>query len=151
MESVTYTVVYTGTAIQPDEPEPTGPFAGFSAHPLIILVPALLLLLLIALAVLLFLRRKNVYVYRPGEKPRDYEVIAKFRVAPESPSVDLSTLEPYPTGTVAIELKRPLTKKLVGREFTVQCKAGAHTYTVLQERPSDWHEFEPNELQEVPL
>lgn len=151
VESVTYTVIYTGTAIEPEAPVPTGPFAGVSAHPAAAAALAALLLLLAAWAVFLFLRRKNVYVYRPGEKPRDYEVIARFRVSPESPSIDLSALEPYPTGTVAVEVKRPLAKKLVGREFTVQCKTGAHTYTILQERPGDWHEFDPNDLQEVPL
>ena len=151
VESVTYTVVYTGTAIQPEEPVPTGPFAGMSANPFAIIAPVVLFLALAALAAFLFLRRKNVYVYRPGEKPRDYEVIAKFRVAPETPSINLSALEPYPTGTVAVEIKRPLAKKLVGKQFIVHCKAGAYTYTVLQERPGDWHEFDPNDLQEVPL
>lgn len=149
LESITYTVVYTGAAIEPDITG--GPFAGLSAHPVLALTAVVPFLLLSGLAVFLFLRRKNVYIYRPGDKPRDYEVIAKFRVTPERPSIDLSVLEPYPTGIVAVELKRPLAKKLVGKEFTILCRGGPYTYTVLQERSGDWHEFDPNALQEVPL
>jgi len=109
--------------------------------------------LLIGLLIFLFLRRKNVYVYVPGDKPRDYKLIAKYRVDAKYPSINLCEVDPYPTGTVAIELKRSLAKKLEGKEFHVHCAKGAHTYTVLQSKPGDWHEFDVDTLatiEEVP-
>lgn len=149
IESITYTVVYTGTAIQPEAPEG---FVFMTDHILwgaVILLP----LLLIGLLIFLFLRRKNVYVYVPGDRPRDYKLIAKFRVDAKYPSINLCDVAPYPTGTVAIELKRSLAKKLEGKEFHVHCANGAHTYTVLQSNPGDWHEFDVDTLatiEEVP-
>lgn len=149
IESITYTVVYTGTAIQPEAPEG---FVFMTDHILwgaVILLP----LLLIGLPIFLFLRRKNVYVYVPGDRPRDYKLIAKFRVDAKYPSINLCDVAPYPTGTVAIELKRSLAKKLEGKKFHVHCANGAHTYTVLQSNPGDWHEFDVDTLatiEEVP-
>lgn len=149
IESITYTVVYTGTAIQSEVPE------GFMFTTDHILWGAVILLalLLIGLLVFLFLRRKNVYVYVPGDNPRDYKLIAKFRVDAKYPSINLCDVDPYPTGTVAIELKRSLAKKLEGKEFHIHCANGAHTYTVLQSNPGDWHEFDVDTLatiEEVP-
>ncbi len=145
IESVTYTVVYTGEPIMPAEPEPetyTNPLLALSGSPLFAIGAVMLLCLLAALGVLLFRQRKNVLVYIPGDKPRDYKLIAKFRAEARYPSIDLREVEPYPTGTVAIELKHALAKELVGKEFSVQCKNGVHSYTVLQADSGDWHEFD---------
>ena len=152
IKNITYTVVYTGTEILPETPEEP---AGFKLTSEQVLMAAVILLsvLLIGLLIFLFLRRKNVYVYVPGEKPRDYKLIAKYRVDAKYPSINLCEVDPYPTGTVAIELKRPLAKKLEGKEFHVHCAKGAHTYTVLQNKPGDWHEFDVDTLatiEEVP-
>lgn len=149
IESITYTVVYTGTAIQSEVPE------GFMFTTDHILWGAVILLalLLIGLLFFLFLRRKNVYVYVPGDNPRDYKLIAKFRVDAKYPSINLCDVDPYPTGTVAIELKRSLAKKLEGKEFHIHCANGAHTYTVLQSNLGDWYEFDVDTLatiEEVP-
>lgn len=145
IESITYTVVYTGEPIMPVEPEPepnTNPLLALSGSPLFAIGAVMLLCLLAALGVLLFRQRKNVLVYIPGDKPRDYKLIAKFRAEARYPSIDLREVDPYPTGTVAIELKRALAKELVGKEFSVQCKNGVHSYTVLQADSGDWHEFD---------
>ena len=145
IESITYTVVYIGEPILPVEPEPepnTNPLLALSGSPLVAIGAVMLLCLLAALGVLLFRQRKNVLVYIPGDKPRDYKLIAKFRAEARYPSIDLREVEPYPTGTVAIELKRALAKELVGKEFSVQCKNGVHSYTVLQADSGDWHEFD---------
>lgn len=145
IESITYTVVFTGEPVIPEEPEPepgADPLRTLSGSPLFAIGGAMLLCLLAALGVLLFRQRKNVLVYIPGDKPRDYKLIAKFRAEARYPSIDLRETEPYPTGTVAIELKRALAKELVGREFSVQCKNGVHSYTVLQADSGDWHEFD---------
>lgn len=147
IESITYTVVYTGSAIEPEAP--AGKVGILSGQAAAIAIAVLPVLLLAGLGGLLFLRRKNVYVYRPGEKPRDYEVIGKFRTSPESATIDLGQLKSRPTGTVAIELKGALAKKLVGKEFTVLCENGAYTYTVPDSRPGSWHEFDVDTLQEV--
>lgn len=145
IESITYTVVYTGEPILPVEPEPepdANPLLALSGSPLFAIGAVMLLCLLTALGVLLFRQRKNVLVYIPGDKPRDYKLIAKFRAEARYPSIDLREVEPYPTGTVAIELKRALAKELVGKEFSVQCKNGVHSYTVFQADSGDWHEFD---------
>ena len=145
IESITYTVVFTGEPVVPEEPEPepgVNPLRAFSGSPLVAIGAAMLLCLVAALGVLLFRQRKNVLVYIPGDKPRDYKLIAKFRAEARYPSIDLRETEPYPTGTVAIELKRALAKELVGKEFSVQCKNGVHSYTVLQADSGDWHEFD---------
>lgn len=145
IESVTYTVVYTGEPIMPEEPEPepdANPLFALSDSPLFAIGAVMLLCLLAALGVLLFRQRKNVLVYIPGDKPRDYKLIAKFRTEARYAGIDLREVEPYPSGTVAIELKRTLAKELVGKEFSVQCKNGVHSYTVLQADCGDWHEFD---------
>ncbi len=156
VDSITYTVIYTGAEIVPPEPEPTGPvkeqggiLPGGSI--VYVLVPVLLLLLLAALAgggVYLYLHRKNVYVYVPGDKPRDYRLIAKFRVEAGSPEVDIRNTVPYPEDVIAVEIKRSLAKKLVGQAFTVHHRTADYTYTVLRDHPADWHEFDPTEEKE---
>ena len=98
----------------------------------------------------LYLHRKNVYIYVPGDRPRDYRLIAKYRVEPQRPEVDITGLDPYPESIVAVEIKRPLTKKLLGQNFTVRHRTACCTYTVLQDRPGDWHEFDPSEEKEEP-
>lgn len=165
IESITYTVIYAGTEIVPEEPEPlpvdgdsdgngipdadeNSP-SGLAGSPLIIIGLLMLLLLLGILGVLLFLRRKNVYVYVPGDKPRDYKLIAKFRADLKYPNINLCEVEPYPTGTVAIELKRSLAKDLEGKEFQVHCQSGVHGYIVLQGDSDDWHEFDVETLQPI--
>ena len=111
----------------------------------------LLVLLLAALAGAggyLFLHRKNVYVYIPGDRPRDYKLIAKFRAEPQRPEIDITGLDPYPESIIAVEIKRPLAKKLLGQTFTVHHRGADYAYTVLQDRPGDWHEFDPTEEKE---
>ena len=156
IESITYTVVYTGTEIAPAEPEPTPDAedatekeSSFSLGPLLGIGGVMILVLLAALAILLFLRRKNAFVYVPGDKPRDYKLIGKFRVDTRYPGIDLRELEPYPSGTVAIELKRSIAKELVGTEFTAECKSGSYCYTVTQSESDDWHEFDIDTLQPI--
>jgi len=148
VESVTYTVVYVGTEIvEAAEPVRGGIILGGAGNAggiLLTLLGVLLAAVLIAGGVYLFLHRKNVYVYIPGDRPRDYKLVAKFRVEPQQPEVDITSLDPYPEGSVAVELKRPLAKKLVGQTFTVRHRNGNHAYTVLQDRPGDWHEFDPS-------
>jgi len=162
IESVTYTVVYTGTEIVPEEPTPLPadidkdgngipdaeekPFAGLAASPLLAIGGLMLLGLAAGAGVLLFTRQKNVYVYIPGDRPRDYKLVAKFRADVKYPSIDLREVEPYPTGVVAVEVKRSLAKELVGQDFTVQCQEGNYIYTVLREDGDDWHEFNADTL-----
>ena len=151
VDSITYTVVYVGTEIVLEEPEPVEPPAPSFAPPMGLISGVLLAMALAALAgggVFLFLRRKNVYVYVPGDKPRDYRLIAKFRVEADNPEVDIRNTMPYPEGVIAVEIKRPLAKKLVGQAFTVHCRAADHTYTVLRDSPADWHEFDPTQEKE---
>lgn len=141
VDSITYTVVYVG-----EETNPTAlstPAAISTPRRIITVVLCLIPLLLLAgLGVFLFRRRKNVYVYVPGDRPRDYRLVAKYRVEPEKPEIDISDLEPYPEGIVAVEIKRPLAKKLLGQNFTVRHRTACCTYTVLQDRPGDWREFD---------
>ena len=157
VENITYTVVYVGSEIVPAEPEPSesaeqGALGTMSfAIPLAIGSIILLIALLAGLAalgIILFRRRKNVYIYVPGDRPRDYRLIAKFRAEPDSPEVDIRNVVPYPDTAIAVELKRPLAKELVGQTFTIHHRAGDHTYTVQRERPADWHEFDPTEEKE---
>lgn len=141
VDSITYTVVYVG-----EETSSTAlstPAATSTPRRIITVVLCLIPLLLLAgLGVFLFRRRKNVYVYVPGDRPRDYRLVAKYRVEPEKPEIDISDLEPYPEGIVAVEIKRPLAKKLLGQNFTVRHRTACCTYTVLQDRPGDWREFD---------
>ncbi len=52
--------------------------------------------------------QKNVYVYVPDSKPREYRLIAKFRVEPDSevPAIDAGALTLNPGDTVAVEVKK---------------------------------------------
>ena len=151
IESVTYTVVYTGAETLPAEGENpssngTNPFAALAGSPLLPIGGFMLLALAAGFGVLLFTRRKNVYVYIPGDRPRDYKLIAKFRADAKYPNIDLRQTEPYPTGVVAIEVKRSLAKELVGQNFTVQCQEGDYVYAVLRGDGDDWHEFNVDTL-----
>lgn len=157
VDNITYTVVYVGTEIVPETPQPTEQPVGergglFSVSNAAAIGGTLLLVLLLAAlagaGVYLFLHRKNVYIYVPGEQPRDYKLIAKFRVESPQPEVDITGLDPYPESIIAVEIKRPLAKKLLGQTFTVHHRASSHAYTVLQDRPGDWHEFDPSEEKE---
>lgn len=151
VDRITYTVVYVGTEIQqPTEPEePSNPPLEFNAAAVVgVLLLALLIAALAGLGVYFFLHRKNVYIYVPGDRPRDYKLVAKFRVEPQKPEVDIGGLDPYPEGIIAVEIKRPLAKKLLGQTFTVHHRTGDDIYTVLQDRPGDWHEFDPAEEKE---
>ena len=141
VDSITYTVVYVGEETKPAAI--SGSAAAATPRRIITAVLWLIPLLLLAgLGVFLFQRRKNVYVYVPGDRPRDYRLVAKYRVEPEKPEIDISDLEPYPEGIVAVEIKRPLAKKLLGQNFTVRHRTACCTYTVLQDRPGDWREFD---------
>ncbi|WP_302619554.1 hypothetical protein [uncultured Oscillibacter sp.] len=141
VDSITYTVVYVGEETTPAAI--SGSAAAATPRRIITAVLCLIPLLLLAgLGVFLFQRRKNVYVYVPGDRPRDYRLVAKYRVEPEKPEIDISDLEPYPEGIVAVEIKRPLAKKLLGQNFTVRHRTACCTYTVLQDRPGDWREFD---------
>ena len=155
IESITYTVVYVGTEIVSEPPQPTapvkqgGPLSGGNAAT--IGGTLLVIALLAALAGggrWLYLHRKNVYIYVPGDKPRDYKLIAKFRAEPQRPEVDITGLAPYPDSIIAVEIKRPLAKKQLGQTFTVHHRSADYAYTVLQDRPGDWHEFDPSEEKE---
>lgn len=156
IESITYIVVYVGEEIVPAEPEPApgadtdkDSDSSFSAAPLLAIGGVMLLVVLAGLGVLLFLRRKNAFVYVPGDKPRDFKLVGKFRVDAKYPGIDLRELEPYPSGLVAIELKRSIAKELAGAEVTAECKNGSYRYTVLQGDTDDWHEFDIDILQPI--
>ncbi len=154
VDSITYTVVYVGSEIIPAEPEPTASVERVHSSfvlPLAVIGVILLLVALTALAMFgvhLFRYRKNVYVYVPGDGPRDYKLIDKFRVEADRPEVDIRNMVPYPDTIIAVEIKRPLAKQLVGQTFTVHHRTADYTYTVLRDRPADWHEFDPTEERE---
>ena len=156
VDTITYTVVYVGTEIVPETPQPTEPVKHqggplFGGNAAAIIGPLFIILLLAALAgggAYLYLHRKNVYIYVPGDRPRDYRLIAKYRVEPQRSEVDITGLDPYPESIVAVEIKRPLAKKLLGQTFTVHHRAADYAYTVLQDRPGDWHEFDLSEEKE---
>ena len=145
IESITYVVVYSGSEIQPvqaDEVVEDVPTRSIGTGSILLYVLlGLIAMLLAGILFALYMLRSNVYVYVPGNKPRDYRLIAKFRVNEKEPFIDISNLEPYPEGIVAIEVKRPLAKKLIGKEFRVNCKGQDHVYTICEDRPCDWHEF----------
>ncbi len=125
----------------PEEPVSTFPFAAVVGTILLVLLFAALT----GLGVFLFRHRKNVYIYVPGDQPRDYKLIAKLYVKPTASGVNIMDLEPYPEDVVAIEIKRPLAKKLLGQEFIVHHRDDYHVYTICSDRPSDWHEFRLSE------
>ena len=144
VSSITYTVVYTGTEIVPEEPQPVQPDEPDVVLPVGAAGAALALLLLAVLAgagVLLFLRRKNVYVYVPGDQPRDYKLIAKYRVKPEHPEIQIGEEQIGSSHMIAVEIKRPLAKKLLNQIFTVHQPNGTLRYMVLRDSPGDWQEF----------
>lgn len=142
IESVTYTVVYTGTEIVPVDTEQDG--THFSL-PVGIVLPVsggiLLVLLFGVLAFWMLKHRKNVYLYIPDSRPNDYKLVAKFRVSPEQPEIDITNTDTGTSETVAVEIKRPLAKTLLGQVFTVHHALGTHQYEVTQDRRNDWHEF----------
>lgn len=151
IENVTYVVVYTGTEIQPVMIDTErSPGHGLSSG-LLSLLPWLLLAAgVIGAAVYLFLTRKNVYVYVPGRKPRDYKLVTKFRVKEDEELViDLTNLDLDPEGNVAVEIKRSLAKKIRGKTFVVVCQGGMHQYIVQNDSPGDWHEFNLKTMEEV--
>lgn len=144
IDHITYTVVYTGTEIVP-EPDSNSSGSLFGSGGISILLPLLgLLLLALALAgggIVLFKCRKNVYVYVPGEQPRDYKLVAKFQVKPERPEIDISGTDISQSQSAAVEIKHSLAKHLAGQVFTVHHAFGTHQYTVTQKSGMDWHEF----------
>jgi len=154
IENITYVVVYTGTEIQPitvdSEPAPSrGLFSGTDGS-LLWLLWALLAAALIGGGVFLFLRRKTVYVYVPGNKPRDYKLVAKFRIKEgDELALDLTNLDLDPEGNVAIEIKHSLAKKIKGKTFAVECPTGLYQYTVQNDSPGDWHEFNLKTMEEI--
>lgn len=144
IESVTYTVVYTGEPIKVVEPERHSSFLSSTvfSSPLFSVGVFMMLALLIGLAVLLFMRRRNVYIYVPSVRARDYKLVAKYRVELERPEIDISDLDLASSHTVAVEIKRSLAKKLIGKTFSVRYEGGVHTYEIDQDGHDDWHEFE---------
>lgn len=144
IESVTYTVVYTGEPIKTAESNrySFGLSETLSSSPLFAVGGFMMLALLAGLAVLLFLRRRNVCVYVPGIRARDYKLVAKYRVEPEKPEIDISDLDLASIHTAAVEIKRSLVKKLIGKTFTVRYAGGVHTYEITQDSHDDWQEFE---------
>lgn len=145
IKDITYVVVYSGSEIQPvavDAENGPIPARGLSTGNILLYVLlGLIALLLGGILAALYMMRSNVYVYVPGSKPRDFRLVAKYRVNEKEPFIDISNLEPYPEGEVAIEVKRPLAKKLLGKEFRVRCREKEHVYTICHEEPCDWHEF----------
>ena len=144
IDHITYTVVYTGAAVVPDTG--SGGFGSlFGNGGIASLLPLLgLLLLALALAgggVFLFKRRKNVYIYIPGDQPRDYKLVAKFQVKPEQPEIDITGADLGQSLYAAVEIKHSLAKRLIGQTFTVHHTYGTHQYTVTQKSGADWHEF----------
>ena len=77
----------------------------------------------------------------PDSRPNDYKLVAKFRVSPEQPEIDITNTDTGTSETVAVEIKRPLAKTLLGQVFTVHHALGTHQYEVTQDRRNDWHEF----------
>lgn len=134
VENITYTVVYTGESIR----------SGLSAlgdEQLLLCLVILLSALLIGSLIYLFLHRKNVYVYIPGDTPRDYKLVAKFRVKPDNPNIDIREVDLQSKRVAAIEIKRSLAKKVAGKTVSVRHEYGIHRYMVAQDSSNDWHEF----------
>lgn len=153
VDSITYTVVYTGSEIVPVKTHIWD--NGSLAAPLLIIAAVLPCAGIAAAALILLRRRKNVYVYIPDSKPREYRLIAKFRVEPDSevPAIDAGALTLNPGDTVAVEVKKSLARHLAGREFTVSFPQSDHTYTIQASKHNDWHEFTvpAEEGQEAPV
>lgn len=140
VESITYTVVYVG-----EESTPTAlsiPAASSMPRRIITAILCLISLLLLAgLGIFLFQRRKNVYVYVPGDRPRDYKLIAKFRVEPEHPEIEVSESALGNARMIAVEVKRPLARKMLNQIFTVRHPYGRLRFMVLHDNPGHWQEF----------
>lgn len=130
-------------------------YNGSLSAPLLILTALLLCAGITAAVLILLRRRRNVYVYVPGSSPREYRLIAKFRVEPDSevPAIDAGSLALNPGDTVAVEVKKSLARHLAGREFTVSFPQSDHTYTIQASKHNDWHEFTvpAEEEQEAPV
>ena len=145
-------MVYTGSEIVPEKTHIWD--NGSLSAPLLIIAAVLICAGIAATGLLLLRRRRNVYVYVPGSSPREYRLIAKFRVEPdnEAPGIDAGSLSLNPGDTVAVEVKKSLARHLAGREFTVSFPQSNHTYTIQASKHNDWHEFTvPAEKeQEVP-
>lgn len=157
VDSITYTVVFVGTEIVPESPQPIEPVgsSGFAPGGMIAAIGGTLLaiLLLAALAcggIYLFRHRKNVCVYIPGDRPRDYKLIAKYRVEPQNPEITVDEENLGPARMIAVEIKRPLAKQLLNQMLTVHHPYGTIRYVVLRDDRDDWQEFElrtePEEL-----
>ena len=170
IENIVYTVVFTGEPIQPIETEPPSPPPeevqptevpvetalpvertqrsedGFNIWSILGAVP---LLLFVAVLIILILRQKNVLVYVPGDKPKEYRLVGKYRASARIPRIDIGNINPRPDGIVAVEIKQSLAKKLLGRDFTVRCGNREYTYRVRRDQPSDWHEYNIETLEEV--
>lgn len=144
VDAITYTVVYVGEEVLPVTGE-SALFAsstGNTARRIIGVTLCLIALLALAgLGVFLFLRRKNVYVYVPGDRPRDYKLIAKFRVEPECPEIEVSERAIGSAHMIAVEIKRPLARKIMDRDFTVHHPYGTTSFRVLQDNPGHWQEI----------
>ena len=172
IESIVYTAVFTGEPVTPIEtvapspeptvePEPAEELVRITPAPTEVpersgdtfsvwsLLPAIPFVLFIAAILVPILRQKNILVYVPGDNPKEYRLIAKFRGSARTPYIDISGVSPRPEGNVAIEIKQPLAKKLLGRNFTVHCGERAYTYRVRRDQPSDWHEYNVETLEEV--
>ena len=167
IENIIYTVVFTGEEIKPIEtaapspepaPEPaptlspapakTAERAPVGIWSILAIIP---MLLFVGGIIFVILRQKNILVYVPGDNPKEYRVVAKYRGSVHAPYIDISGVTPRPTGNVAIEIKQPLAKKLLGRDFTVHCGERDYTYKVRRDNPSDWQEFNLETLEEVQL
>lgn len=139
VDKITYTVIYVGEKTAPAVlPDAAGTAARRVLTGLLWLIPPLLLA---GLAVFLFLRRKNVYVYIPGDRPRDYKLIAKFRVEPEHPEIEVSESALGNARMIAVEVKRPLARKMINQIFTVRHPYGRLRFMVLHDNPGHWQEF----------
>lgn len=139
VDKITYTVIYVGEKTTPAVlPDAAGTAARRVLTGLLWLIPPLLLA---GLAVFLFLRRKNVYVYIPGDRPRDYKLIAKFRVEPEHPEIEVSESALGNARMIAVEVKRPLARKMINQIFTVRHPYGRLRFMVLHDNPGHWQEF----------
>jgi len=154
VENITYTVVFVGERI---EPVTTGnadavvpPRSIQNASPLAWIAGILVGLALIGCAVWLWLSRKNVYVYVPGTKPRDYRLVRKYRVDDEL-SIDITDLNIDPEGNVAVEIRHSLARKIKGKAFTVIYNGKGYCYDVRSDSPGDWHEFNLKTFEEVQL
>ena len=148
VESITYTVVYTGEFLEPPIPEPSG-LAALSLGGTYLFMMGLLLAVL-AVLLLLRIRQKNVNVFIPTGEGSDYKLISRQKITKEAPTVDLRKLNLSPGDAVAVEIKRRAVKKLSGSTVTALCPVGEYAYTVSGGRRDDWHEFQLPLEEEAP-